>query len=146
MQKEDSSIGKTRRIVGNVLLTLGGIMLLGSAGAKFAQVPKVVEQLNSSGFEGKIMLIAAGEALSALLFLVPSTRSLGLLLVSGLMGGAIATHMQHGMPYLQPAIVLLFLWTSAWLRHPEILWSFPTHGGASHSVSYSRQAKSILGN
>jgi DoxX-like family len=118
------AFSKTRRIFGNSLLTLSSLMLLGSAGAKFAHVPKVVEQLNGSGFEGKIMLIAAGEALSALLFLLPVTRSLGLLLVSGLMGGAIATHMQHGVSYSQPAFFLLFVWVSAVTRHPEILWSF----------------------
>src|SRR5439155_1316314 len=79
---------KWHRTAGNVLIFLGGLALIGSASAKFAQVPQVVSELNGFGFQGKLMLIATGEALSALLLLVPPTRSIGVLLVSGLLGAA----------------------------------------------------------
>jgi len=99
-------------------------MLIGSAGAKFAHVPKVVTELVAMGFDGnKLMLIAILEILSALLFLIPVTRSFGLLLVSSFLGGAIATHMQHNQPIVQPSFVLFLIWLGAWLRHPQILWS-----------------------
>ena len=114
---------KWHRTAGNVLIFLGGLALIGSASAKFAQVPQVVSELNGFGFQGKLMLIATGEALSALLLLVPPTRSIGVLLVSGLLGGAIATHMQHGQSYVGPAVLLVLVWMGAWLRHPETLWS-----------------------
>ena len=114
------------RTAGNLLIVLAGLALIGSASAKFAQVPQVVAELNGFGFQGKLMVLATGEALSALLLLVPLTRSLGLLLVSGLLGGAIATHMQHGQSYVGPAVLLLLVWLGAWLSHPEVLWSL-TH-------------------
>jgi len=114
---------KWQRIAGTVLITLCGLALIGSASAKFAQVPSVVTQLNAFGFQGKLLLIATGEALSAVLFLVPRTRSIGLLLVSGLLGGAVATHMQHGEPFVGPAVLLLLVWLGTGLRHPEALWS-----------------------
>ena len=117
---------KWHRTAGNVLIFLGGLALIGSASAKFAQVPQVVSELNGFGFQGKLMLIATGEALSALLLLVPPTRSIGVLLVSGLLGGAIATHMQHGQSYVGPAGLLVLVWLGTWLRHPETLWSL-TH-------------------
>jgi DoxX-like family len=118
---------KWQRIAGTVLIALCGLALIGSASAKFAQVPSVVTQMNAFGFQGKLLLIATGEALSAVLFLVPRTRSIGLLLVSGLLGGAIATHMQHGQPYVGPAVLLLLVWLGTRLRHPEALWSL-TYG------------------
>ena len=122
MRTEDMSIGKKRRITGNVLMVLGGVMLIGSAGAKFAQVPAVVAQLGAMGFDGKrLMFIAMLEVASALLFLVPKTRSIGLLLVSSYMGGAIATHLGHGQSILQPSFVLFLLGLGAWRHHPEIL-------------------------
>ena len=121
------SASRTRRITSNLLIFLGGLVLIASAGAKFAHVPQVVTQLNSFGFEGKVMLIAIGEVFGALLFLVPSTRSIGLLFVSAFMGGAIATHMQHGQSYLAPAVLLFLLWLGAWARHPETLWSLSRH-------------------
>ena len=99
-----SPVSKTRRITGNILMFLSGLMLLGSAGAKFAHVPQVVEQSAALGFMGsRLTFIAILEVTSALLFLIPLTRSIGLLLVSSYLGGAIATHMQHGQPFFGPA-------------------------------------------
>jgi DoxX-like family len=118
-------MSKTRQLVGNLVIILGGLILLGSAAAKLAHVPKVVFQLGSMGFDGnKLMFIALLEVVSALLFLIPFTRSIGLLLVSSYLGGAIATHLQHDQPMIQPAFVLVFIWFGAWLRHQGVLWSF----------------------
>jgi hypothetical protein len=112
-----------RRIAGNILIVIGGVILAASAMAKFAQVPQVIAQLSGFGFGGRIQLIAAGEIITAILFLIPATRSAGLLLVSSFMGGAIATHMQHGESYLMPSALLLLFWLGALLRHPETAWS-----------------------
>ena len=113
-----------RQITGTVLMILGGLMLIGSAGAKFAHVPKLVTELGAMGFDGnKLMFVAVLEVISALLFLIPLTRSAGLLLVSSFLGGAIATHLQHSQPIAQPSFVLFFIWLGTWLRHPVILWS-----------------------
>ena len=122
MNDENSLISRKRRITGKVLIALGGLMLIGSAGTKFAHVPAVVTQLGAMGFYGnRLMFVAVLEVVSALLFLVPVTRSAGLLLVSSFLGGAIATHLQHGQPIIQPSFVLILIWLGAWLRHPELL-------------------------
>jgi len=119
MKTNDVSISRKRRITGNVLMILGGVMLIGSSSAKFAQVPAVVNQLGAMGFIGnRLMFIAVLEIVSAVLFLIPLTRSGGLLLVSSFMGGAIATHLQHDEPIVQPSFVLLLIWLGTWLRHP----------------------------
>jgi len=124
MQQQKEPAGKSRRVLGNLLVFLGGLALVGSAAAKLAHIPKVVSELGAMGFDGdKLMLIGALEVLSALLFLMPMTRAAGLLLVSAFMGGAIATHIQHQSSPVQPALVLSILWIGAWLRHPEVLWS-----------------------
>ena len=124
MQTNSSSPSKKRRITGTVVIVLGAVMLIGSAVAKFAHVPQVVAQLGAMGFDGsKLMFIRTLEILSAALFLIPATRSIGLLMVSAYMGGAIATHVVHDQPAIQPAFVLAIFWLGAWLRHPEVLWS-----------------------
>ena len=81
------------------------------------------------------MIIATLEILSAGLFLMPRTRSIGLLLVSAYLGGAIATHMGHDEPVYQPAFVLVLFWMGAWLRHPEMFWSF-NHRSAFRSSRF----------
>jgi hypothetical protein len=124
IQTNNPLTSKKRRVAGNVLIFLGGFVLVASAGSKFAQVPKVVSELGAMGFEGsRLMFIAVLEMLSAILFVVPFSRAAGLLLVSAYMGGAIATHIQHGQSPIQPAIVLAILWLGTWLRHPEAVWS-----------------------
>jgi hypothetical protein len=75
MRIETASIGKKRQISGSVLITLGGLMLIGSAGAKLTHVPQVVDQLAAMGFEGgRLTFIAVLDIVSAA-FLVPFTRS-----------------------------------------------------------------------
>jgi len=106
-------------------MTLGAVMLLGSATAKLAHVPRVVSELAANGVAGNsLTFIATLEVVSALLFLIPATRSAGLLLVSAFLGGAIATHLEHAQSIAGPSFVLVLLWLGAWLRHPEILWSW----------------------
>lgn len=118
---------RARSLAGTVLIFLPGTALGLSALAKFAHVPKVVQQMASAGFAGdKLMLVAILEILSAVLFLYPKTRSFGLLFLSAFLGGAICVHVQMAeMPRaIGPAMFLAFAWTGAWLRHPEVLWSF----------------------
>lgn len=127
------SVGKKRRTAGAILIVLGGAMLIGSAVAKFAPVPKLVDELGGMGFDGnKLIFIATLEILSALLFLIPATRSVGLLMISTYLGGAVATHVGHDQPAIQSAIVLAILWLGTWLRHPQMLWSLSQSAPATN--------------
>jgi hypothetical protein len=141
MDTNSISVSKRRRIAGTVLISLASIMLIGSSGTKFAHLPQVVSVMGPLGFDGsRLMIVAFLEFVSAVLFLVPVTRSLGLLLASAFMGGAIATHMQHGVPVAQPAIFLAFIWAGAWLRHPELLWSLSRASAAPRFTSAEQRA------
>jgi len=121
----NNSTSQGRRIAGKILFTVGGVMLLASAGMKLAHVPGVVKGMAVFGIDdAKLTLIGLEEALCTILYLIPRTRSLGLLLISAHMGGAIATHFEHNNSALVPSIFLGFLWLGAWMRHPNILWSF----------------------
>ena len=146
MQTNSQSISKRRRMLGAGLIVFGGLVLVGSAAAKFAQVPKVVMELGTMGFAGnRLTLIAVLEILSALLFLARSTRAIGLLLVSAYLGGAIATHIQHGQAPSQPAFILSLIWLGAWLRHPEVLWNLHASTHNTEQVASSKRQESALG-
>jgi len=117
---------KTKIKIGWVLSGLIALLLLYSAFGKLSG--QMTEGMVSWGFsEGEVMLIAIGEVASLILFLVPRTSSLGTLLLSAYMGGAIATHMQAAPPadsYVFPSVVLVFIWIAAYLRIPGVLQSF----------------------
>ena len=64
---------------------------------------------------------------SFVLYFVPKTRVLGAILLTGYLGGAIATHLAKGEPQLVIPLVLgLLLWGSLFLRMPRIRALLPT--------------------
>ena len=122
----DPSIHRTRRSAGAALIFLGGIVLCVSGILKLAHIPGAVIQMRAWGFdEAGLVAIAILELLCVLALLVPATRSIGLLLVSAYLGGAIATHMEHAeaVKGAGPAVILLVICLGSWLRHPAVLWS-----------------------
>lgn len=126
---------RTRRIAGNILIVLLGLLLASSAIVKFAHVQGVVNKMATSGFSGgKLTLVATLELLSAVLFMVSRTRSLGLLMLSAFLGGAICTHVQLG-EYAKaggPSFLLFLVWIGSGLGHPQVLWSLDVpHPGTS---------------
>ena len=111
---------------GTAITIVAGALLLGSGIAKMLGVAAVVRPIEAYGFVHTVPLVAALEIASGILFLLPRTRSFGLVFASAFMGGAIATHIQHAeVAQLVPAVAVLGLvWAGTWLRHPVALWSF----------------------
>ena len=97
-----------------------------------ALIDHLVDQTKVPGGFGseKITLVAALELLSALLFLLPVTRSVGLPFASAFLGGAIAAHVRAGefAGALWPALFMSVCWMGVWLRYPEVLWSLNHRG------------------
>jgi hypothetical protein len=115
---------RARRITGWVLTGLFTALFVFSAAGKLAGAAPVVEMMQKLGLRDQVLLIGIGELVSAVLFAIPRTHSLGLLLVTAYMGGAIVTHMQHGEAYVMQSVMLLLIWVAGFLRHPEVLQSF----------------------
>lgn len=138
-----SGSSRIRGFAGNLLIFLPALGLVGSSLVKFAQVPGVVHKMTLMGFGGeKLTLIAALEIASALLFAYPKTRSLGLLMLSAFLGGAICAHVQAGQfaDAGGPAVFLTLAWAGTWLRHPEVLWSFKGQSSAGNLSPEKREA------
>ena len=122
-----------QRIWGNLLIGFCGDGLIFSSAVKIVHPAKAVAYMASMGFErDTFYVVALLELVSAVLFLVPATRRLGLLLVSSYLGGAIAAHLAvhrsfTGGPFLVymamhpyigalvPATVLTAGWVGTWL-------------------------------
>ena len=60
------------------------------------------------------------ELIALTLFIIPRTSLLGFLLLSAYMGGAIASHLEHGESVIAPCIVQIILWLVAAFRLPEL--------------------------
>jgi hypothetical protein len=69
------------------------------------------------------------ELACAILYLIPQTAVLGAVLLTGYLGGAIATQVRVGAPLLStelfPIYVALFLWGGLYLRDARLRSLFP---------------------
>jgi hypothetical protein len=71
-----------------------------------------------------VQWIGVAELVCLALYLVPRTSVLGALLLTGYLGGATATHVRIGSPWLThilfPSYVALFVWGGLYLREPRL--------------------------
>ncbi len=123
---ENSSKGKMGnkavRVIGWVVSGLMGVMLLMSAGGKLSGA--MDSEFERFGLEDWKIIIAIGEILSTVLFLIPRTQSAGTLLLSSYMGGAIVIHMSMGDPIIVQSAILVMIWIGSIMRNPQTLSSF----------------------
>jgi uncharacterized membrane protein YphA (DoxX/SURF4 family) len=119
-----ASQSKARRIAAWILSSLITLLFVFSAVMKFLRPPEVIAAVEKWNLKDELIMIGIGELVSGLLFFIPRTHSLGVLLLSAYMGGAIVTHMQNDESYIISSIFLALIWVAAYLRHPELLQSF----------------------
>jgi hypothetical protein len=103
--------------------------------AKLLALPVVLEAGEAIGFPGVAMNRGLGLLLIActLLYIVPSTSTLGAILLTAYLGGAVATHLRLGHPLFTHVLfgvyVGIFLWGGIGLRHTALLRFIPLGRG-----------------
>lgn len=112
---------KMALIVGWIISALPVLMMLMSAYFKFAAPPFAVEGTAKLGWPQKVMVpLGIVEASCALLFLFPRTAFIGAILVTGYLGGATATHVRVGQPFLFPVLLGILAWVGLLLRDSRL--------------------------
>jgi hypothetical protein len=108
--------------IGWVLSGLSSLMLLFSGAAKFMPVTPETEQgLQHVGWRADQMgTLGILEIASVILYLIPQTAVIGAILVTGYMGGAIATHLRVGDPVIVQTIIPIVFWLGLWLRDARL--------------------------
>lgn len=117
---------------GRVLSGLFVLFMLGASIApKFLMADMVAEQnMTPLGWPAKyLLLIGLIELTCVILYVVPRTSLLGAILMTGLLGGAIASNLRVENPlfsYTLFGIYLgLFMWGGLWLRDASLRAVFP---------------------
>jgi hypothetical protein len=111
----------TKKITYWVLTGLVSFVFIGSSIGKLTANPEAVKMgaefgINSSAY----FTLGLIELLSVLLFIIPRTGIVGTLLLAAYMGGAIATHLEHGQSVIAPCVIQAVLWMVAVYRFPEL--------------------------
>ena len=112
---------------GLVLSGLVTLFLLLDGGARLAGFAPYVEGLTKFGYDATLApWIGASLLVSTILYAVPRTTVLGAILVTGYLGGAVATQVRVGDPwFLFPAVMGALAWAGLWCRSPRIRESLP---------------------
>lgn len=113
---------KALTVIGWILAALVALLLAFSATMKFMNPPEVTKSFTEQfGYPANTLLpIGIAEAACALLFLFPRTAVLGAILLTGYLGGAVATHVRVSDVFIMPAILGAVAWLSLYLRDPRL--------------------------
>lgn len=103
---------------------LGGLpalMLILSGVMKLMGPPEVVEGFEKLGWPARLATpIGLLEIAVVLLYFFPKTAVLGAILVTGYLGGAIATHVRQSDPFIIPLLIGMAVWGGLYFRDPRV--------------------------
>ena len=117
--------------IGRVLTGLFALFMLGASIApKLLGMPVAAETITALGWSADyVLMIGIFELSFVALYLYPRTSVLGAVLMTALLGGAMATHIRVGSPLFSHILfsiyLALFMWGGLWLRSPALRALFP---------------------
>jgi pimeloyl-ACP methyl ester carboxylesterase len=123
--------GSTRgHRMGSSVTTVAALFLGFDSLGKLLEVEPVVQGAAELGYPpGTVFILGVVLLLCLLVYLVPRTSVAGAILLTGYLGGAVATHVRVGSPILShtlfPVYVAVFVWGGLVLRDPRaraLLW------------------------
>ncbi len=92
------------------------LLLLLSGSMKLLKPAPIVESFEHFGYpQNVIVALGIVEIASALIYAIPQTAVLGAILMTGFLGGATATHVRVGEPFVVPVIVGVLVWLGLFL-------------------------------
>lgn len=108
--------------IGRVLTALPALLVLFGAVVKLMQLPSVIEGFQQAGFPPSTVLpVGIIEVCCTVVYLIPRTRFLGAILMTGLLGGAVATNVRIGDPtWILPALCGVLVWGGLFLRDESL--------------------------
>jgi DoxX-like family len=108
---------RKKQIVKMIPTFLVVALLIISGFLKISRLHPMLLHFVQLGIDDYLPVLGSAEILFALLFLFPSTGKLGLLLLTGYFGGAIAVEIPYHM-VAGPGIPLVLIWIAGFVRQP----------------------------
>ena len=112
---------KSQLVAGWLFTALSSLVMIASATAKFIQPVGFADGFSRLGWPiGLATPLAVLEIACTALYLFPRTSVLGAILLTGYLGGAIATHLRVSDPYYGPVILGVMVWEGLYFRNPRV--------------------------
>ena len=121
---QTAPVSKKRLWAGRIISALPALFLLLDGVMKLVKPAPVVEATIRLGYPESV-IFGLGIVLLActILYLIPTTSVLGAILLTGYLGGAVATHVRVGegwFPILFPVILGVLIWLGLYLRDDRL--------------------------
>lgn len=112
-------------IAGRIISGIGVVLLTLDMSMKLFGVKEALDGTVQLGYPiGMVLPLGVIQLICLILYLVPRTAPLGALLMTGYLGGAVATHVRLGNPMfthiLSPVYFAIILWGGLYLRDPRV--------------------------
>ena len=118
------SVSNTQRWTGRILSGLPALFLLVDGAMKLFKPAPVVEATTQLGYSESVILpLGIVLLICTFVYLTPRTAVLGAILLTGYLGGAVATHVRAGggaFPILFPVVFGVLLWGGLYLREQRL--------------------------
>lgn len=129
-ETQSAPVSNKKVWAGRILSGLVTAFLLFDAGIKFSTMPEVRDSFTSLGYSPAVAPTTGILMLACVvLYVIPRTSLLGAVVLTGYLGGAIATHVRVGNPLfshvLFPVYVAAFIWGGLLLRDERLRQLFP---------------------
>jgi hypothetical protein len=110
---------------GRIVSAIPVLFLLFDGTIHMLRIPAVVEGFAKAGFPISTALpLGIIEIICVVLYAIPRTSVLGAILLTGYLGGAVATNVRQQLPMLGyvlfPVYVGVFIWGGLWLRDARV--------------------------
>lgn len=121
MTSETAPISKRQLWAGRIFSALPVLMLLASGVMKIVKPAPVLQEFARLGYsESVLMAIGILELACTAVYVIPRTSILGAILLTGYLGGATATHVRVGDPFIPPVVFGVLLWAGLYLRDERL--------------------------
>lgn len=124
MQAEPIGVSKGALWAARIISGLVALFLLLDGGMKLVKPAFVVTETMRLGYPERV-IVPLGVVLivCTILYLIPKTAVLGAILLTGYLGGAVATHVRAGEPVFSVVFAIVFgvlVWLGLYLRNPTL--------------------------
>jgi hypothetical protein len=120
-----TKFGVSRVAVGRTFSGIAVLFLAFDTVIKFTSMPAVTESMTQLGYPvSSAVVIGILELVCLVVYLVPRTSVLGAVILTGYLGGAIASHFRVGNPLLShvlfPIYIAALLWGGLYFRDTRV--------------------------
>jgi hypothetical protein len=117
-----AAVSKRAMWAGRIISAIPVLMLLFAGSVKLPRLPSVVQGFAQYGYPAHLLpVIGILEIVCAIVYGIPRTAALGAILMTGLLGGAIASNVRMDDPaFIVPLILGVLVWGGLYFRDPRL--------------------------